>query len=95
MSKSTIVFIIIAIIFCSFATGIMAYSTAYNWGKTQGYNAGYEEVLSRYPQMELNNVSFTLDGNTIYFGNITVTGEQRIIDIINDLPNMGHFISFR
>jgi len=68
------------------------YQTGYSLGQLQGWNAGHNDAMAQYPQLSMDNVTFTVDGNTISMSNLTIHGEQHIIDTINNLPNMNNII---
>ena len=93
MSKTRVAiisFLVITILF-SFS----GYKSGYSWGLYKGYEAGYLAGNSSFPRLELENVTFTRDGNTFFTSQMTITGEQHIIDIIKNLPNMDSIFNFK
>lgn len=72
-----------------------AYKGGYSWGLCNGYKDGYEAGYSSFPRLDIEDVTFTQDGNTISFSQMTITGEQHIIDTIKNLPNMESIVSIK
>lgn len=92
--KKKILWVALALIFVSLISW-GGYEGGYSWGLHKGYTAGYEAGISSFPRLDMENVSFTQNGTTISIGQMTITGEQHIIDKIKNLPNMEGIISIK
>lgn len=81
--------VLIAILAFSIGTGFSTYGIGYD----NGYCKGYQEAQSHYPSMTLEGFSFS-SGNTsdnmwsVSVSGITITGEQRILDMIQNMPEI-------
>ena len=80
--------------FIAISLGFIGYFSGYPIGQLAGWSEGHNDALSSYPRMSMDNLQYTSDNITITFGNITIIGEQHIIDFISDLPNFDRIISF-
>lgn len=70
----------------SFALGT-EYST-YQYAYDRGYLDGYQYAQSLYPSMNINGFSYMSDNSTIAIGMINIQGEQRILDAVQQMPNI-------
>jgi len=71
------------------------YKGGFSWGLANGYTQGYNAGLASFPRLDMDNITFTDGVNSIYIGQLTITGEQHILDMINELPNMSNIISIK
>lgn len=89
-----ILWVAIALVFVSLISW-GGYKGGYSWGLHKGYTVGYEAGISSFPRLDMENVTFTQDGTIISIGQMTITGEQHIIDKIKNLPKMEGIINIK
>ena len=75
-------------------TKTIGYGDGYSQGHEKGYSEGYSKGASDFLRIEFNGVSYVSGNITLYFGNITLIGEQDIINFINNLPSFQNIVSF-
>ena len=86
MKRWELAIIILLAIAFSFAVGA-GYST-YETGYDHGYSKGCVDTRAGYPNMTLEGFTFATDNIEIYCSSITVSGEQEILDMVKNMPNI-------
>jgi hypothetical protein len=95
MKKTLRTLAVVLIIIILVGIAWTGYQEGYSWGLYRGYTEGYEASVKSFPRLELDDVTFTQNGMSIYFSQMTIVGEQHIIDKIKNLPNMEGIISIK
>ena len=90
MNKKTILLMSLPALIVLVAMSALTYNTSYDLGISRGYSNGYDVAMGTFPRLECDNVTFTNgSGGTVSFEQLTITGEQDIIDTIKALPSWG------
>lgn len=74
----------------------LGHNEGYSWGLAGGYSEGYTAGRASFPRLEMEDVTLTDSrGNSIYIGQMVITGEQHIIDKVRNLPSLGGIIDIK